>query len=117
MALLAFATDQNPFLRIRSQSLSFFRLESHHGPYEVHLVAEWGLQFPDRRMLSVGHEADSELPLFCKELLAVLLCIALYQALLVMFSSQLGLNEDDPFIRRETLNRMISSETILKAAP
>lgn len=78
------------------------------------LWLKWDYNFLIAAFRRLGLKQTANYLSFCKDFLTVPLYIALSQALLVMFSVELGSNLEGPFIGQETLSRMILNINVYK---
>lgn len=78
------------------------------GRYDADLVTELRDQFPNAQVVSVGAGQDIDLPVTYSAAWAAPLFVAVAQVDAVLWSSQLGLNVDDPFIGQGTLSRVVA---------
>jgi tagatose-6-phosphate ketose/aldose isomerase len=76
--------------------------------YEVDLVEELRMQFPEATTMTIGAEADLSTNSIGYSAWDTVLSVLPAQLASVIWSSQLGLNIDDPFMGQSTLTRVVS---------
>lgn len=109
---LGFRHGPKSFVTDNTTIVIFTSSDPHARKYEHDLIAEIKSQFPLCTLHSVGPEADIELPTVKNDAWAAPLVVAAAQLMAVSYSSQLGLNIDDPFVGRGTLSRVVSGVTL-----
>ena len=76
--------------------------------YEVDLVEELRMQFPEATTMTIGPEAELSTKSISSSAWDTVLSILPAQLASVIWSNQLGLNIDDPFVGQSTLTRVVS---------
>ncbi|MGJ8583579.1 MAG: SIS domain-containing protein [Marinosulfonomonas sp.] len=76
--------------------------------YDVDLISELHAQFPKARVTSVGPGGDIDFAMPHGDTWSAPLCVAAAQIASVMWSADLGLNVDDPFVGQGTLSRVVA---------
>lgn len=103
---LGFRHGPKSFVLSGTRIVMFQSQDPHAALYEADLVAELVAQFPDCPLTLLG--PGNGLPRLSHDLWAAPLCVALAQVMGVVWSDQLGLNVDDPFLGRGTLSRVVA---------
>ena len=76
--------------------------------YEIDLVEELRMQFPEATTMTIGAEAELSTKSISSSAWDTVLSILPAQLASVIWSNQLGLNIDDPFKGQSTLTRVVS---------
>ena len=94
-----------------SSGTAIYVLRSTENPatkYEVDLVEELRMQFPEATTMTIGADADLSTKSIGSSAWDTVLSILPAQLASVIWSNQLGLNIDDPFVGQSTLTRVVS---------
>ena len=86
-------------------------------PYDQDLVDELRVQFPDAVVRTIGPEGDLEVAGLGNDSWDAVLAVLPAQLQSVIWSSELGLNIDDPFVGKSTLSRVVSGVRLHPVEP